>query len=108
MLHRAGFDAKYASTVARNGLWTALTLAMSEPGRTAALASMSEAERVEHQRLAMIRLASLPPGQYPRLVEAAVPMTACDDPDFHYRPGIDLFIDGVRAMASRPDAAAGN
>jgi TetR/AcrR family transcriptional regulator, tetracycline repressor protein len=108
VLHRAGFDAKYASAVARNGLWTALTLAMSEPGRTAALASMSEAERVEHQRLAMIRLASLPPGRYPRLVEAAVPMTACDDPDFHYRLGIDLFIEGVRALASRPDAAAGD
>src|ERR1700761_2295876 len=47
VLHRAGFDAKYASSVARNGLWTALTLAMSEPGRTAALAAMTEAERVE-------------------------------------------------------------
>lgn len=53
----------------------------------------------------MIRLASLPPDQYPRLVEAAVPMTACDDPDFHYRLGIDLFIEGVRAMARRQDAA---
>ena len=107
VLHRTGFDARYASSVARNGLWTALTLAMSEPGRTAALAAMTEAERVEHQRLAMIRLASLPPGRYPRLVEAAVPMTACDDPDFHYRFGIDLFIQGVRAMASRPGAAVG-
>jgi TetR/AcrR family transcriptional regulator, tetracycline repressor protein len=107
VLHRAGFDARYASAVARNGLWTALTLAMSEPGRTAALASMSEAERVEHQRLAMIRLASLPPDRYPRLVGAAVPMTACDDPDFHYRLGIDLFIEGVRALASRHDAAPG-
>jgi TetR/AcrR family transcriptional regulator, tetracycline repressor protein len=106
VLHRAGFDAKYASSVARNGLWTALTLAMSEPGRSAAMAAMSEAERVEHQRLAMIRLASLPPGQYPWLVEAAVPMTACDDPDFHYRLGIDLFIEGVRAMARRQDAVA--
>jgi len=106
VLRRAGFDAKYASAVARSGLWTALTLAMSEPGRTAAMAAMSEAERAEHQRLAMVRLASLPPGQYPRLVEAAVPMTACDDPDFHYRLGIDLFIEGVRALASREDAAA--
>ena len=104
VLHRAGFDAQYASSVARSGLWTALTLAMSEPGR--ASAAMSDAERAEHQRQAMVRLATLPPDRYPRLVEAAVPMTACDDPDFHYRLGIDLFIEGVRAMASREATAA--
>ena len=34
-----------------------------------------------------------------RLVECAVPMTACDDPEFHYRFGIRLFIDGVKAAA---------
>jgi tetracycline repressor-like protein len=102
VLHQAGFDAKYASSVARNGLWTALTLAMSEPGRTAA---MSAADRAEHQRQAMVRLATLPPDRFPRLVEAAVPMTACDDPDFHYRLGIDLFSEGVRAVAGREGAA---
>jgi TetR/AcrR family transcriptional regulator, tetracycline repressor protein len=97
VLHRAGFDPRRASAVARDGLWTALMLAMSEPGRSAV---MSEAERAEHQRQAMVRLATLPPDRYPRLVAAAVPMTACDL-DFHYRFGIDLFIEGVRAMASR-------
>ena len=101
VLHRAGFDPRHASTVARDGLWTALTLAMSEPGR---LPVMSETGRAEHQRRAMVRLATLPPDRYPRLVAAAVPMTACDDPDFHYRFGIDLFIEGVRAMASRESA----
>ena len=35
----------------------------------------------------------------PRLVAAAGPMTACDDPEFHYRFGVDLFIAGVEAMA---------
>ncbi len=34
------------------------------------------------------------------LVEAAIPMTSCDDgPDFHYAFGVDLFIAGVRALA---------
>jgi hypothetical protein len=28
-------------------------------------------------------------------------MTACDDPDFHYRFGIDLFIRGVQAAAQQ-------
>jgi len=42
-----------------------------------------------------------PPDVYPRLVEAAGPMTACDDPEFHTRFGVDLFIAGVQAMAPR-------
>ncbi len=28
-------------------------------------------------------------------------MTACDDPEFHYRFGIGLFVDGVKAAAAR-------
>jgi hypothetical protein len=28
-------------------------------------------------------------------------MTACDDPDFHYELGIDVFIAGVQAMAAK-------
>jgi TetR/AcrR family transcriptional regulator, tetracycline repressor protein len=97
VLHRAGFDPRHASAIARSALWTGLMLAMAEPGRDP---SMDEAERTEHQRLKMVRLAMLPPDQYPRLVEAAVPMTACDDPDFHYQFGIDLFLHGVEAMAA--------
>jgi TetR/AcrR family transcriptional regulator, tetracycline repressor protein len=99
VLGRGGFDPRQASMIARSGMWTGITLAMSEPGRR--LPVLSEAERAEHQRQAMVRLATLPPDRYPHLVAAAVPMTACDDPDFHYRFGIDLFIEGVRAMARR-------
>ena len=32
VLRRGGFDPRHASAVARNGLWTGLMLAMSEPG----------------------------------------------------------------------------
>jgi len=62
-------------------------LAISEPGYNP---SLTEADRAEHQRRNTVRLAMLPPDRYPCLVEAAVPMTARDDPDFHYRLGIDL------------------
>ena len=48
------------------------------------------------QRRNQIELAMLPAAKYPRLVECAAPMTACDDPEFHYQFGIGLFIDGVR------------
>jgi TetR/AcrR family transcriptional regulator, tetracycline repressor protein len=102
VLRRGGFDPEHAAEVARSGLWTALMLVMSEPGFYPGL---TEAERAERQRRARVRLALLPPDRYPRVVEAAAALTACDDPDFHYRFGIDAFIAGVRAMApGRPSA----
>jgi len=97
ILHRAGFDPRHASAIARSALWTGLMLAMAEPGRDP---SLDEAERAERSRRNKIRLAMLPPDRYPRLIEAAEPMTACDDPDFHYQFGIDLYIQGVEAMAA--------
>ena len=97
VLHRAGFDAEHAAAIAKNALFTGITLVMSEPGFEPGL---SEAERVEHQRLARVRLSLLPPDKFPRLVECAVPMTACDNPDFHYKLGVDLFVAGVQALAA--------
>jgi TetR/AcrR family tetracycline transcriptional repressor len=49
----------------------------------------------------------LPPDRFPQLVAAAAPMTGCDDPELHYRFGVDLFIAGVVAVAPAADAAAG-
>jgi AcrR family transcriptional regulator len=104
VLHRAGFDPPQASEIARSGLWTGLMLVMSTPGFDI---SATEAELAEMQRRDQVRLALLPPGQYPRLVEAAGPMTACgaDYQDFHDRFGIDLFITGVEAKAAQAKAA---
>jgi AcrR family transcriptional regulator len=96
VLRRAGFDAEQAAAIARSALWTALTLVMSEPGFEPGL---TEAERTELQRQGRIRLALLPPGRFPRMVEAAGPLTACDDPDRHYQFGVDLFMAGVQAIA---------
>jgi TetR/AcrR family transcriptional regulator, tetracycline repressor protein len=96
ILHRGGFTPEQAAAIARNALWTGLALAMSEPGFEPGL---TDEERSEHQRLSRIRLAMLPPDRYPRLVEAAVPMTDCEHPDEHYRFGVELFIAGVRAIA---------
>ena len=98
VLRGAGFDPRHASEVARSALWTGLMLVMSEPGIHP---GMSEKDRAEYQRHALVRLATLPPDRYPRVVECAVPLTACDDPEFHYRFGIELFIAGVEAIAAR-------
>jgi TetR/AcrR family transcriptional regulator, tetracycline repressor protein len=98
ILRGAGFDAQHASEIAKSALWTGLTLVMSEPGFDARL---SPPERAEAMRRKQVELASLPPDRYPRLVEAAVPMTSCEagSAEFHYRLGVDLFIAGVRALA---------
>jgi AcrR family transcriptional regulator len=98
ILRGAGFDPEHASAIARSALWTGIMLVMSEPGW---FPELSADERAERQRRGRIELAMLPADKYPQLVECAVPMTACDDPEFHYRLGVDLFIAGVRAMAER-------
>jgi len=96
ILRGAGFGPEHASEIAKSALWTGLTLVMSEPGYDAGL---TQQERTEMMRRKQVELASLPPARYPRLVEAAVPLTSCDNTEFHYRFGVDLFIAGVRALA---------
>ncbi len=101
VLRGAGFDAEHASEIARNALWTGLTLVMSEPGFEPDVdAGLSADERAEVQRRKQIHFAMLPVARYPRLVECAPEMTWAE-PEFHYRFGIDLFIAGVQAMTAR-------
>lgn len=100
ILRGAGFAPLQASEIARSGLWTGIMLVMSEPGERS-LKSMSEQERAELQRKKMVTLAMLPAAQFPRLIECAEPLTACDDPEYHYDFGISLFIAGVEAMAAK-------
>jgi TetR/AcrR family transcriptional regulator, tetracycline repressor protein len=96
VLRSAGFDPVVASGIARSALWTGIMLVMSEPG----VEWLTADERTEAQRKKQVALASLPPAKYPRLVECAVPMTACDDPELHYELGVGLFIAGVEAIAA--------
>jgi len=95
VLRKAGFDPRYASEIARATLWTGITLVMSEAGIT----SLDADDRTEMQRRKQVVFATLPTVRYPRLVECAAPMTACDDPEFHYQLGVSVFIAGVQAMA---------
>jgi len=97
ILRAAGFDPEYASAIAISTLWTGIMLVMSEPGAE----TLPGKDRAELQRVKQIKLATLPPDSYPRLVECAAPMTSSTDPAFHYEFGISLFIAGVEAMAAR-------
>ncbi len=96
ILRTAGFSPQDASMAARSALWTGITLVMSEPG----IEQLDDAERTELQRKKQVELATQPPAKYPRLVECAIPMTACDDPEEHYQFGVDLFIGGLAAIAA--------
>jgi AcrR family transcriptional regulator len=96
ILRTAGFNPEDASYAARSVLWTGITLVMSEPG----IESLNDAERAELQRKKQVQLASQPLARFPRLVECAIPMTACDDPETHYQFGVDLFIGGLAAIAA--------
>ena len=97
LLRTAGFSPRDASAIARSALWAGIMLVMSEPG----FKSLDGEERTEVQRKKQVVLATLPLARYPRLVECAVPMTACDDPEEHYKFGVDMFMAGVTTMAAR-------
>ena len=43
----------------------------------------------------------MPPGRYPRLVEAATPLSEGVDPDAYFDFGLDLLLAGIEAMAVR-------
>jgi TetR/AcrR family transcriptional regulator, tetracycline repressor protein len=99
LLRGAGFDTEQASEITRSGMWTALTLVMSEPGfEPDVAAGLDDAERAELLRRKQIQYAMLPADQFPHLVACAGPFTT-GDAEFHYRFGIDLFIAGVEALA---------
>jgi TetR/AcrR family tetracycline transcriptional repressor len=94
VLRLGGFSDKWSMEIARNALWTALMLVMSEPGFDPTL---GEAERAEKIRSLRANMAVLPPDQYPCLVAGAA--IKDHDPEFHFRFGMDLFIAGVQAVA---------
>jgi TetR/AcrR family transcriptional regulator, tetracycline repressor protein len=102
LLRTAGLSPEEASAVARSAFWTGLMLVMSEPG----IEILDGAERTELQRKKQVVMATLPPSKYPRTVECAIPMTACDDPEQHYQFGVDVFIEGVAALAAKRTAGS--
>ena len=98
VLRGAGLNPEHAAAIARSMLWSGLSMVMSEPGRHP---GVSEEELAEQVRRARVRMAMLPTDRYPHVVECAGPLTDCDDPEFHYQFGIDLFIAGVETMVAR-------
>jgi len=98
ILRRGGFSPAEATQVARHALSTVVNLVSGEPG---VLAREESGEMIDAQRRARLFLESLPPERYPRLVEAAVPLSEGVDPDAYFAFGLDLLLAGIEAMAAR-------
>lgn len=98
ILRRAGFSPTEATQIARHAVSAVTSLVSGEPG----VVAREESEgMLEVRRRARLFLESLPPERYPRLVEAATPLSEGVDPDAYFAFGLDLLLAGIEAMAAR-------
>lgn len=97
-LGRHGFAPDHASDLALFLLSSAVMLVSTQAG----IEIPDPQERVEHQRLKRIALASLPPDRYPHIVAAAGHLTDCETPEVYVARGCEAIIAGVRAQAPSP------
>lgn len=98
LLRRGGFPPHEATQVARHALHAVAGLVDPRSGLDA---RPEPEDRTDARRHARLFLESLPPDEYPRLVEAAVPLSEGVRPDDHYAFGLDLLLAGITAMATR-------
>jgi TetR/AcrR family tetracycline transcriptional repressor len=95
LLRDAGFGVTQSADLARMGLQTAIMLATQFPGAESQAARDERAEIIAEKRAA---IKALPVDRYPHLVEAADALTDCEDQKAYNGFGIDMYIEGVRAM----------
>lgn len=95
LLEEAGFPRKHAADLARMGLQTAMMLVTQLPGAESQAAA-EERDRFRAEKRAYVE--SLPDELYPRVRAAAVDLTDCDDETAYYAFGVDLYIEGAKAL----------
>jgi TetR/AcrR family transcriptional regulator, tetracycline repressor protein len=98
ILRRGGFSPTEATQIARHALSTVTNLVSGEPG---VVAREESGNLIDARRRARLFLESLPSERYPRLVEAATPLSEGVDPDAYFAFGLDLLLAGIEAMAVR-------
>jgi len=98
ILRRGGFSSTEATQIARHALSTVTNLVSGEPG---VVAREESGKLIDARRRARLFLESLPPERYPRLVEAATPLSEGVDPDAYFAFALDLLLAGIEAMAVR-------
>lgn len=98
VLRRGGFTAEAATQVARHALATLANLAGGRAGVVVQEPGEPSTERIRARH----RLEALPRDRFPRLTEAAAPLTEGVAPDAHLCLGLDLLVAGVVATAPGP------
>ena len=98
ILRRGGFSPTQATQIARHALSTITNLVSGEPG---VVVREESGNLIDARRRARLFLESLPPERYPRLVEAATPLSEGVDPDIYFAFGLDLLLAGIEAMTAR-------
>lgn len=99
ILRRGEFSPAEATQIARHALSTVSNLVSGEPG---VVVREESGESIDARQQARHYLESLPADRYPRLVEAATPLSEGIDPDTYFAFGLDLLLAGIEAMAARP------
>jgi TetR/AcrR family transcriptional regulator, tetracycline repressor protein len=98
ILRDGGFSARDAAGIAVHALRSTIGLIAGEPGTEE---GRPDPEHLANMALKRARLELLPAQLYPRLLESADDLLACKDRVEYDELGIDLFISGVLALASR-------
>jgi TetR/AcrR family tetracycline transcriptional repressor len=106
LLRGAGFPPEQAVLLYQQLVRFLLALVMLETGSGPGL---SDDERREKERVARITLETLPPDEYPHLVEAAPHLAGRYDPERAFEAGLDLLVAGIERLrprkGSRPSSA---
>ncbi|HJV12762.1 MAG TPA: TetR/AcrR family transcriptional regulator C-terminal domain-containing protein [Propionibacteriaceae bacterium] len=98
VMRRGGFSPAEATQIARHALSTVVNLVAREPG---VVAREESGRLTDDRRRGRLFLESLPPERYPRLVEAARPLSEGVEPDVYFAFGLDLLLAGIEAIAAR-------
>ncbi|MGC4106262.1 MAG: TetR family transcriptional regulator [Thermomicrobiales bacterium] len=102
ILRLAGFSPEQATQVGRLAIGTISNLVTSRPGTVGHSEGGASATTPEANNL---MLDQLPADRYPRLREAAGPLSRPTDPDAYDAFGLDLLMAGIVAMAPNPGDA---
>lgn len=98
ILRHGGFSPAEATQIARHALITVTNLVSSEPG---VVACEEPATLTGARQNARLFLQSLAPERYPRLGEAANPLSEGVKPETYFSFGLDLLLAGIETMAER-------
>lgn len=103
LLREAGFSPEQAAQLAGHALCSIVLLVTSEPGQ-----QVGEEAELKEQRMRSKKamLQSLSPERYPHVQACAEGFTNCGSAPAYFDLGLDLFVNGLRAVAPASSAVA--